>query len=511
MKNIYQIFIKYKLLLSAISIVNIIFLKLWIFSNAFNIYNFFSTAGIDYRITIYNLILFIISSFLVFCILKLLIVKNYSLSKNLLYFTLIILAFNSIRASISINLLTLNTNLKILILFFLLIIIFVIIIRYAKYFLENFFYFIGLTFFPFFIIVLFKLLFQVIFIESYNKNNFYNEITSVNQINEKNIELTNKKVIWLIFDQYDFKIIKENINHLNNYKFLSEVSDNYINYSPNTVETLKTIPSLILSKDFDDYEYEIDKGKITLNALNKSLNLRMKFSENNSIFEYFYKKNYNIYINGWYIPYCSIFKNLIYKCFQSFYAYETTFDYYGFKNYFYFQLYNILPGADYFINKFKLKKLYDITHSGSLFEVAKKNYLASKKSFFFNLKDKNINLYFLHSNIPHPPFIFDASKNKLVEFVDRNKSNYINNLILTDMFLGKIIFELKNLDIFDETIIILQGDTGHEKKNKGLSSEEMISPTPLLIKKRNQQKKNIINEIISPYELSNRLKILINN
>ena len=42
-----------------------------------------------------------------------------------------------------------------------------------------------------------------------------------------------------MFDQYDFKTIKENINHLDNFKFLSEVSDNYINYSPNTVQTLK--------------------------------------------------------------------------------------------------------------------------------------------------------------------------------------------------------------------------------------------------------------------------------
>ena len=64
-------------------------------------------------------------------------------------------------------------------------------------------------------------------------------------------------------------------------------------------------------------------------------------------FEYFDQKNYNIYINGWYIPYCNIFKNLVYKCFQSSYANETTFHYYGLKNYFYFQLYNILLGANY--------------------------------------------------------------------------------------------------------------------------------------------------------------------
>ena len=151
MKNIYQIFIKYKLLLSTISIVNIIFLKLWIFNSAFNINNFFSTVGIDYRITILNLILFIISTLFLFFILKFLNFRNFLLYKNIIYFILIILALNSIRASVSINYFTINSYFKISILFFILILIFLIIIKFERYFLENFFYFIGLALFPFFI------------------------------------------------------------------------------------------------------------------------------------------------------------------------------------------------------------------------------------------------------------------------------------------------------------------------------------------------------------------------
>ena len=150
--------------------------------------------------------------------------------------------------------------------------------KYFKYFLENFFLLYWNNVFSFFIIVLCKLLFQIALIKPYNKNNFYNDITYEEQINETNHKLL-KKVIWLMFDQYDFKTIKENINHLDNFKFLSEVSDNYINYSPNTVQTLKAIPSIILSKNFDDYEYEIHEGKIALNVVNKSLNLKVKFNE----------------------------------------------------------------------------------------------------------------------------------------------------------------------------------------------------------------------------------------
>ena len=84
-------------------------------------------------------------------------------------------------------------------------------------------------------------------------------------------------------------------------------------------------------------------------------------------------------------------------------------------------------------------------------------------------------------------------------------------MILADNFLGDIIFELKNLGIFDESIIVLQGDTGLEKNYKNLSAEKMIGSTPLLIKNRNQKKKNIIKEKINSYDLANRLKIVINN
>ena len=511
MKNIYQIFIKYKLLLSIISLVNIIFLKLWIFNNAFNINNFYSIVGIDYRITFLNLILFSISSILLFYILKFLNIKNYLIYKNLIYFILIILAFNSIRASLTINYFTINSNLKIFTLFFILIFILFILIKFTKNFLENAFNFIGLTFFPFFIIVLFKLLFPIIFLNSYQKNNFYNEIVYKDQINNMNSDLSKRKIIWLLFDQYDYKTINENINQLDNFKSLSEVSDNYVNYSPNTIETIKAIPSLILSKKFDDYEYKIDRGKITLNLIDKSSNFKKKFNGENSIFEYLYQENYNTYINGWYIPYCDIFKKFVYKCFQSSYANETTFDYYGFKNYFYFQLYNIIPGANFFINKFKLENFYNITRSGSEFNVAKKNFLSSKKSFISNLSDKNINFYFLHSNIPHAPYIFDPIKNRLIKFKNRNESNYINNLILSDMFLGNIIFELKKLNIYDESIIVLQGDTGLEKRYKNLSPDEMVGSTPLLIKNSNQKKKMIIKEKINNHELASHLKILINN
>ena len=171
----------------------------------------------------------------------------------------------------------------------------------------------------------------------------------------------------------------------------------------------------------------------------------------------------------------------------------------------------ILLNSFSLINKLKLENFYDITHSGSQFNVAKKNFLKSKKSLIFNLRDSNINFYFLHSNIPHAPYLFDADRNQLLKFENKNKSNYLSNLILADKFLGNIIYELKKLNIFDESIIILQGDTGLDKNYINLDAEELIGSTPLLIKRINQQKKINISKKINTHELADLLKSVLKN
>ena len=501
---------KYKLLVSIISILNLIFLKIWIFSNLFNINNFYSIIGIDYRITIINLCTFIVIVFSLLFFFKYLEKRKFNFFKDIIFFLFIIIALNSIRSVASINFFSINTFFKISLITLFLFFLFFFFLKYNQKFWENFFYFLGLGFFPFFIIVLFKMIIPNILLKTYAKDNFYKDINYYETSEIIKSSVIKKKILWLIFDQYDYSIIKKNINILPNFKSISEVSDNYVRYSPNTVETIKALPSIIMSKNFNDFRYNIIEQKITLNMLNNSLSIKEKFTNRNSLFDYLKKQNFNIYINGWYLPYCDIFKNSLYKCFQSSYAHDSTFDYYGLKNYIIFQLYNIIPGANFLIQKFKIKKLYSITRNGSGFEVAKKNFALSKESFLLNLKNKDINFYFLHASIPHAPYIYNHNKNKLIEFNDIDKSSYLSNLILADKFLGNIIDELKKQNIYEESIIILQGDTGLDSLYRNSTQEEMIGSTPLLIKKNNQQKKSIISYEINSYELGNYFKTFIN-
>ena len=54
----YQTLTKYKVFIATLSLLNLIFLKIWIFNNLFNINNYFSLRGIDYRISVLNLTIF---------------------------------------------------------------------------------------------------------------------------------------------------------------------------------------------------------------------------------------------------------------------------------------------------------------------------------------------------------------------------------------------------------------------------------------------------------------------
>jgi hypothetical protein len=93
-------------------------------------------------------------------------------------------------------------------------------------------------------------------------------------------------------------------------------------------------------------------------------------------------------------------------------------------------------------------------------------------------------MLFSHFYIPHIPFVFDAdgynpASNPFLE----NNENYIRQLKYVDIVLGRLIDELKRLDKFDNSTIVVRSDhdfrimTPSEERNK----------IPLLIKKVGQK------------------------
>lgn len=506
---LYQTITKYKVYIASLSLLNLIFLKVWIFNNLFNINNYFSLRGIDYRISILNLIFFFSFLFVLLLLIKFFVKKQFISLLNIFYFFILLLAFNSLRASLNIEVLTLNSNLKII--FFLIFFsIFLLIFIRLKFFayIEKIYFFVGFLFFPFFLIILFTLFFNLLTIEKFNNDLFYNDRSG--DISFEKLSKNPNKVFWIIFDQYDLNIINKNLDKLNNYKYLSSKSDNYTNFTPIAGETITAVPSVLTGKKFENYKLFKKNKKIELMLFEKGNNEEIIYSKKNTIFSTLFRQKFNIYINGWYLPYCDLYKSVYYKCFQSLYGYETTFEYYTLKNYFIFVMTKITPGSNFFIKKFKLKKLYKITQDGAEFEVAKKNYLESKNSFFSNLNDSNIDFFFLHSTIPHPPYIYDTKNEIVGNYSDRDFS-YQDNLILSDIFLGDFLNKLKEKQIFESSLIIVHGDTGLGEIAAKSTISERMGTTPLLIKKPYQIKSKNINKIVYSNDLIKIIYPLLNN
>tara|TARA_B100000945_G_C20059591_1_gene447419 strand:- start:247 stop:546 length:300 start_codon:yes stop_codon:yes gene_type:complete len=89
------------------------------------------------------------------------------------------------------------------------------------------------------------------------------------------------------------------------------------------------------------------------------------------------------------------------------------------------------------------------------------------------------------------------------------KSDYIDNLKLVDVFLGKVIKILNENDNFDSSTIIIQGDTGIGKHYINSKAEDRIGSTPLIIKKSFQRNANIIDGILLSNNLSKKINEIL--
>ena len=410
------------------------------------------------------------------------------------------------RSSLNFDFMSLKNNSTIII-FFVIIITLIFLLIVKKDIINRFFVQFGLITLPFFFIILFKIIFNVVTLESINTNKINKSVFNENNyINSNN---TNK-IIWIIFDQLDSKFFSNEIlkkNNLKNFQRVISNSDYYNKYTPITEETTKEIPSILSGKNFSKYKYVIKNNKI-----------RLKFSEsedyklwntNSTIFKDLKNKNLNLYINGWYHPYCSLFKDFYVKCFHSLYGYFTTLKFRGLFNTFLFQFVSVVPGYEFIIEKFKIDKLKIFTQEGSEFLEAKINFLNSSNNFLSTLKNNEMDFYFFHSSVPHEPFIYNSQEQKIINNYYTEKSDYIDNLKLVDAFLGKVIKILSENNNFESSTIIIQGDTGIGKNYVNSKVEDRIGSTPLIVKKSFQRNANIIDDILLSNNLSKKINEIL--
>ena len=174
-----------------------------------------------------------------------------------------------------------------------------------------------------------------------------------------------------------------------------------------------------------------------------------------------------------------------------------------------FQFVSIIPGYEVIIEKLKIDSLKIFTQKGSEFLEAKINFSNSSKDFLTTLKNNKMDFYFFHSSIPHEPFIYNSSEKRLIGNYYTEKSKYIDNLKLVDIFVGKVVKILNENNNYDSSIIIIQGDTGIGKNYINSNIEDRIGSTPLIIKKSYQIDGNIIEDKLLSNNLSKKINKIL--
>ena len=381
--------------------------------------------------------------------------------------------------------LDIHTKLQKILLLLFLFIIFYISSHITKYYRFDFLKFINLFS---------SILLIIIIVNSVGNKKFFFKQNILDQNIKfiKTDKVPDRRVIFLIFDELDQKILNENIRNLKNFSNLKENSINFENaYAPGR-DTMNSISALLIGHD--------GTGKIG-HETNKYFfygnNFKKYIDYQSSIFSNTQKDNATL-IGSQVISYC-IYIN-INNCSDSTKDIgDENLNKYFTTIYFFFNLLSFpfkeetISSEEIKIDKTKstiLKKKYD-----KILNNEQKKYDRIIKNTFSAIENVEQEIVFVHFPFPHPPSIY-AQK-----FYDKNNNNldysYLANLKFSDYILGKILEKLKINSISQEILLIVSSDHGVRSEIKYRAQQ--ARKVPLIINIKNSTYSYTINKKISSF------------
>ena len=309
-----------------------------------------------------------------------------------------------------------------------------------------------------------------------------------------------KKVVWIILDEFDPSLAFDDKNKLVNFDLFKEKSLVLSNsYSPSS-HTLESIPSIFMSRDVKEIKYLDNKIYLKDNLQNKEIN----FNFSNSFLSDLNQNNLNFNLYSEVLPYCFIL-GLEKNCEENKNK---------FSNYFDGLLSSFTPLAyiDRFNEKLRKFEKYDLIKIQKFNEKYKidQNFILSEKLKFNieslekELKSDN-NLTFIHLFLPKENV--EASKS-VKKFYNSNSNkdyeNYLMMLNYTDLIIkgiNKLIDKYNNKDI----MLIVSSDHWYRK----LSDD--IKPSLFILKIFKDDNKIVNNKKIMNIFIPNLILKYLNN
>jgi len=275
-----------------------------------------------------------------------------------------------------------------------------------------------------------------------------------NQNKEKIIfesSLKNKRIVWIIFDEFDYEYAFKN-NSLKNFEKLKENSvSSYISFAPGP-NTKISLPSTLMNIN--------PKGSGTSKHkyyLIDQQNKMVPFKYNNTIFKKLDSKNVKFEIMSSMLPYCSMLninKNCTEKLTQWYrgIVYE-----YSIINKF-FTFFDLT--RNYLSNSDKKVSFEEIIAANIVEKIKDTDSIDGHKNFDYkDLRkslESNTNFIFIHLYVPHLPAQYAMKKYNIYLNEQDHLKKYFLNLKVSDEIIKKINEILKESS--RETLLILSSD-----------------------------------------------------
>ena len=288
----------------------------------------------------------------------------------------------------------------------------------------------------------------------YGFNGFSDSIGTINKLSNHTNVLPEKKnsIYVFLFDELDYTMLYKDgkINSdFPNLRHFSEQSENYHNARSPGVETLISIPRLLINSASKNIH--VCGNVLCTNDVGKKDHI---LNMDDNVFKLARSFDFKTAILGWAHPYCEQYvDDLDYCRSYSIYNYSTVNPIFSLLNPINT---NIIMLPHQLPFGFLKNPVYSEFHHQN---VSQTHQLALK------IIEQGDNLFsFFHYSIPHTPFIYDGTKyvQNARPFL-QNRDNYKKQLRYVDNLFGELITGLKDAGKLDSSTILVLSDHGFRK------------------------------------------------
>jgi hypothetical protein len=257
-------------------------------------------------------------------------------------------------------------------------------------------------------------------------------------------------LVWVVFDELSYDQLFEHRARdiqFSAFDELRQISTTFTDVQPVGLKTVKIIPSLLSGHPVDDFKFGFD-NRFSIHIA--GVHGWHPLDGANTVFGDAQQAGWRTAAVGWYNPYCSIYRDAIDNCYWTNWdkidgpmAQRKTFNR------------NVSAPLEEIVRDIKSSNEAD--RANCSYEVHERliTHLDLEKHAFQLLHADQADFVFLHFSIPHSPNVWSRIDGNYTPTCD---SSYIDNLVLVDIELGRILKTLKASPRWNQTNLIVQGD-----------------------------------------------------